>query len=284
MKGCHVLTKRSTRRASGRGSRGFTLVELLVVIGIIALLISILLPVLNGARRKANAVKCLSNMRQIGIAFDLYALNFKNYWPPAVHDKGSYIPVADEQRWSTLIAPYVTVVEMKTEADVEKVRGNSVVWGCPEWAKVDDYDPNNYEDRVRTGYGMNYYPTYFEDFDVKYLAYLSPSTAASPIGRYVRKDRWTKASQRGLLIDSITHVVSTPLSISSNSQWFPYDPVVFGAFYVDGARHGKRGMTKKQSYSSKGSQMLFCDGHAEAVSVREAWNAIHNPGQDLAQP
>lgn len=76
-------------RSNSKSRHGFTLVELLVVIGIIAILIGILLPALNRARRAAKTTVCLSNMRQVGNAWTMYLTENKGHLPYYIWSGGS---------------------------------------------------------------------------------------------------------------------------------------------------------------------------------------------------
>src|SRR5438552_1895122 len=124
----------------------FTLVELLVVIGIIALLISILLPALSAAKRQAAAVKCAAQLREIGNAFQMYAIDSKGWFPPnqlqptagrVYNLNGVDFPQSGYGAyWFNFLAKYVTKSKVGLEgstADDSATMRKSILWGCPSW-------------------------------------------------------------------------------------------------------------------------------------------------------
>jgi prepilin-type N-terminal cleavage/methylation domain-containing protein len=131
---------RNTRLAH---RRGFTLVELLVVIGIIALLISILLPSLNRARRSAQELQCLSNLRQISVACVAYTNDYNGYLPLGLRRPGPSSTHADQNtHWFTLIRGYVTGGSMVEQDDSgDKVAG---LFRCPSAQQLEISKASHY--------------------------------------------------------------------------------------------------------------------------------------------
>jgi len=102
--------------------KGFTLIELLVVIAIIAILAAILFPVFARAREKARQTSCLNNVKQLNLAFAMYAQDYDEVLVPLANGWYTY-------RWYDLIQPYIK---------------NAQVLRCPSKAS-------------QMGYGLSFY-------------------------------------------------------------------------------------------------------------------------------
>ena len=245
---------------------GFTLVELLVVIGIIALLISVLLPALNAARRQADRAKCLASLQQLGQAFFMYAVDYKGMWPMARHQIA--IPTAPgwaERRWFDMLGKYVLGPGKDMNplgnayytggppagtiwVGAPEVRdGNNVLWGCPTWRRYTRVGANTSFAGQHPGFQMNFMPLAPRDLAVSgnyvlerrsKLAYQNLAGAAPLLtdpaairGEYFKQSQWTRPAERALLFDSVHPVwtvsFTTALDYATNWPFQPEGPLVF---------------------------------------------------------
>jgi prepilin-type N-terminal cleavage/methylation domain-containing protein/prepilin-type processing-associated H-X9-DG protein len=284
----------------------FTLVELLVVIGIIALLVGILLPVLGNVRKQANATKCATALREIGNAMQLYALENKGFLPCAqVQMAGGQTYNVDGviypnngvgAYWFTFLAKYVTKNKIGTSstfayeaADARK----SIIWGCPEWQGYFTGTVGEYN-RVQTGLGMNDFPTFTENYPT--AGSFPPRNTSCFIQNYWngRPDQWIgnwqkqttygrKGPQRCLVADSqywLAEAEAPPTSGPLPGQKiFDPGPVTYslsGQTMIDVYRHGKYPKVRVGGssgfYNTVGGKVafnvLYCDGHVNTESDR----------------
>lgn len=260
-----------------RKAKGFTLVELLVVIGIIALLISTLIPVLAGVRRQANQTKCQSALKQIGNALFLYANDFEGKWPVSRHDR-DFNPA---RRWTDMLAKYVARSnksdgQFDNVADMGAIR-NTILWGCPEWSKAFDYNAaatSTSAENVYTGYGMQYRLDFYVNNRIEEM----PIITSGVSGKYMSAKAWgRRGAERGVIGESVWDIIvayNDPVTPALAFQ--PFNTPVFAAgnFTIDAGRHAKPGTNKNQAFRGRFSNMLFADGHVSSVSVAEAHRAI----------
>ncbi len=131
-----------------RRSNGFTLIELLVVIAIIAILAAILFPVFAQARERARAISCVSNLKQIGTASNMY---LQDYDETFVCGWGGPTLDAEHCMWRYALQPYIQKYGSLTASPYDSTQfGNQGVFVCPD-------QPGSQSSYGPTGYGMNSY-------------------------------------------------------------------------------------------------------------------------------
>ena len=262
-------------------SRGFTLVELLVVIGIIALLIAVLMPALNSARAQAKSVTSLSNLRQLGIGLVLYRNENKGLYPIA---GWASVPGRPRHRWADAIYQYMknTEVYMSPQLDeAERTRMNKPFHHtCDPIA-----NPGILQNSVFWGgYGYNWQylgngrqPGGMPVFQAKEGAQIrvTPRTIAIA-DTHGSKDGGANWTSEGV------YVVDPPLQSydmgSRGSRFASADPAAANNYSYRGGFGGDPvagtpGDPSRRSTPAERNRglvnVLFCDGHGEQMKLKD---------------
>lgn len=134
----HARSATSTTWAITR-ARAFTLIELLVVVAILALVISIMLPSFGQVMKASNSARCLSNLRQWGMAANMYVIESKGFLPRRGQGVRPTMQVDRRDDWFNALPPLMKMERFSDRVNAGRPPkpGEDSVWSCPVAAPVE---------------------------------------------------------------------------------------------------------------------------------------------------
>ena len=129
---------KSSPNCADKSSRAFTLIELLVVIAIIAILAALLLPALASAKRKAQNIVCMNDMRQWGLAFGIYAQDYADVVPEEGNTGSTINNAANADAWYNTVPSSLAIQSLvKLYAmNSQPVASSKSIFSCPSTPKI----------------------------------------------------------------------------------------------------------------------------------------------------
>jgi prepilin-type N-terminal cleavage/methylation domain-containing protein len=143
-----------------RKQGGFTLIELLVVIAIIAILAAILFPVFAQAREKARSSSCLSNQKQIALAFNMYSQDYDETYPIGLN-QNIIDPISGvAQRWEDSVKPYIKGGNVGGILTCPSAPSRAYAYSMNGWLSAKSQaSAGNAADTILTADAVQVYPT-----------------------------------------------------------------------------------------------------------------------------
>jgi len=256
--------RRYTSRTLVLARQAFTLVELLVVIGIIAILMAILLPALNRARDAARQTKCLSNLRQLSLADSLYMAQFKQVHVPGFYGWSPPDPGWQQQGTPPTPASGPRIWWYQNDIFARELGSSSPGSGYYNVELLCPSAPIPLERGTSSGYPLhNAYGMNFTG-----LPGLTPDLAPNYLNAYRGRDV-RSGSEKIFFVDAVNEQVSAIGLINGTVRYF--DP-----YY--GERHDPPDRMNVVAYRHhKGANVLYFDGHAQWKSASDLLYAPSPP-------